>query len=86
MIRHLASAVSALVFLLGCLVMVAAAAVAWVTVIVMACVQWGWPFGAVLLVGSFFLMARYEAHLKAPWVWWCELWGWADNGLRERLK
>jgi hypothetical protein len=84
-IPRLVSLVSGLVFLAGCLAIVLGAVIAWVTVIVTACIQVGWPFGAVLLVGSFGLLWRYEAAVKAPWFWWAELWRWGDDRLRERL-
>ncbi len=84
--RKLIGVFSSLVFLIGCLVMVIGAVMAWVSVVASAALEWGWWAGALVMTGSAFAMRRWEPVIKRPWEIWHQLWTAIDNELEERMR
>lgn len=66
--------ISAVIFLLGALIMVAAGAVGWVCFIVMSVVEYGPISGFAAIIVSVYLFARFQAYIRLPWLLWYELW------------
>jgi len=86
MIKLMARAFSACVFMIGSLALVIACVIAWLWIITTAARESHWLIGAILFVGSFYLGAKCEHWLRAPWTTWHQLWVYMDTGLDRRIK
>jgi len=78
---RLLEGISALIFLLGALAMVAGATAAWLTVVVMATIAYGPWAGAGAIGVSAYLFARFHEWVRLPWQYWYDLWRIADRRL-----
>jgi hypothetical protein len=71
-------ALSALLFLSGCLIMIIPAVIVWAWMITLAAklhVLVGWA----VFLGSMYIFWRYEDAIQIPWRLWFRLWRWADD-------
>jgi hypothetical protein len=85
-VRKFVGLVSSLVYLMGCLVLVIGAVLAWASVVVSASMDWGWWAGAVIMLLSALAMRRWEPAVRRPWELWHALWLAIDNELEERMR
>ena len=77
--RSLLKGVSALIFLLGCLAMVAGLTYVWLFLIVSITKELGWIVGLVALLATIYGQYRFREHLESPWRVWHAIWKWADD-------
>ena len=77
-------ALSALLFLIGWTALGVAAVVSWLYVAVHLTMSLGWFAGALFMIGSLAAVIRWEDHVKVPFLFWLQLWQYADRMILDR--
>lgn len=71
-------ALSAMIFLLGCLLMLVVAIYLWAFLIIIVAKQ-SLILGWVFFIGSMLSLAFYRTVIETPWKMWFSVWSWADE-------
>ncbi len=79
-------ALSALLLLIGWTALVVAAVGAWFYVVIHLTVSLGWFAGASAMIGSLAAFVHFEAYVKAPFLFWLQVWQYADRMILDRER
>lgn len=79
-------ALSALLFMTGWMAIAVAAVVSWLYVAVHITISLGWFAGAIFMVGSLAAVVCWEDYVKMPFLFWLQLWQYADRILLDRNR
>jgi hypothetical protein len=78
------SALSGILFILGCMVILVAIIGAWAYLMVLTATQ-SVVAGWVLFIFSMAGWSWYQVVLQAPWAAWFKVWNWGDAAIHRRI-
>ena len=78
-------ALSTLLFIAGCLIMLCSVLYAWVFLVIQAA-EWSAILGWILFIGGMLSFSVYKTVIEKPWQTWFMVWKWADAQLDKRLS
>ena len=75
---------SALLFLIGWTALGVAAVVSWLYVAVHLTMSLGWFAGLIFMIGSLAAVVYWGNYVKVPFLFWLQLWAYADRMIFDR--
>ena len=77
-------AISALILMIGCLVITLAALWAWLSIVMALVESLGWFAGAIFWVGTLAAFFYWNVEIKGPIMLWLKLWEYVDRIILDR--
>lgn len=77
-------AISALILLLGWLVILVTGVAVWFYLVTNATAELGWIFGVVMAIGSLVAAVHWQRYTRFPFELWAQAWRYGDDLIPDR--